>query len=111
MREGVCKKEYQRYTRQEKRVQESDRPFIRGRIYYSTPLVLRPLILASIRLLAKPQPLVHDCSLIELPIRRYHHLYLVLQLRKILNSGLLSILLDNACHKHRILVLRELVQK
>jgi hypothetical protein len=64
MQESVCNKEHVRYTRQKKRVKKSKRLFIRARAYYTTPLVLRPLVLASIRLLlARPQPLVDDCSL------------------------------------------------
>jgi hypothetical protein len=88
--------------------------FLKTRVWSQSRsyLVLRLIILASIQLLlAKPQPLVHNCSLVELPIRPHHHLYLVRRLWKILNSHLFPILLDNARDKNQILVLRELVQK
>jgi hypothetical protein len=92
--------------------QKSKRPFIQARVNDPIPLVLRLLVLTAIRLfVAKLPALVIDCPLVKLPIRPHCPLHPFRRLRKILNSHLFPILLDNARDKHQILALGELVQE
>jgi hypothetical protein len=86
--------------------------FIRARVYYPLPIVLRLFVLTSIWLpVAKLPALVHDCFLIKPPIRPHCLLYTVRRLRKVLNSYFFPILLDNVRDEHEIFILGELVQE
>jgi len=86
--------------------------FIRARVYYPLLVVLGLFVLTSIRLLIVELPaLIQDCFLIEPPICPHCRLYPVCRLRKILNSHLFPILLDNVRDEHDVFILGELVQE